>query len=213
MESSHAKLGVGLILALFIGTVLFFAVTPYSICFSQGWSMYDKLPPYNLNVVQDMTHAYPFGLADYTPPELNVGDTVLSYSPITNHLITHDIIAVNGNTYELKGYNNMTNPVPDGWVPKDKILAKVLDYPVLGTPMYLSFAFLLIMMPVMLVLLVISHLHDTFEAEHKSRGKVFYENMMSFALGLVVLTVILQMAIQAMLPLAWSFQELLGMII
>lgn len=147
---------------LVIGLV-WLANSPYRLCESEGWSMYDKLPPWNMNLVNT------------APLSLDVGDTVLAYSPISGRLITHDIVAVNGDTYQLQGYNGHTNPYPDGWVERSSIIGEVVT--VLGIPLFVNLSLLFMAVCVSFVpAFFASALHDRYEDQVSSKTARKFED-------------------------------------
>ena len=154
----NTKLILGVLLIAF---VVWSAYSPYRLCESEGWSMYDKLPPWNMNLV------------NIEPETLSVGDTVLAHSPISGRLITHDIVAVNGDTYQLKGYNSRTNPYPDGWVERSAIIGKVVT--VFGVPLFINLSLVcLAFVPAFFL----SVLHDTMEEKMRGSALGKFEDFM-----------------------------------
>ena len=146
---------------ILIFAIIWFVNSPYRLCESEGWSMYDKLPPWNMNIV------------NVYPETLGIGDTVLAHSPISGRLITHDIVAVNGDTYQLKGYNNNTNPYPDGWVQRSAIIGKVVT--IFGVPLFVNLSLVCV---AFIPAFFLSVFHDNYEHEVKGRAKRKFEDFM-----------------------------------
>jgi len=160
---------------------VWFANSDYKLCESEGWSMFDKLPPWNINLV-DTTATY------------EIGDTVLAYSPISGRLITHDIVAINGTQYQTKGYNDHTNPIPDGWVDKEDIIGEVVRVPVLNVPAYINLSlFILGFGLVSFFGWALSSHHDMYEDEYKGAKKSLFEGLMLLLVKAFVLYWIIMM--------------------
>lgn len=174
----------GFLIALLL--ILGFILSPFSICVSDGWSMYPKLPPYNVNLVQEMDYDYPLDLLDYAPPEIKIGDTVLAYSPRSGRLITHDVVAINSMGYQLKGFNDYTNPVPDGYVKYDAIVGRVVEIPLINVPMFVNLSVFIVCFGFVAFLgFVTSATHDKYENEVKGKKKRLFEDMMIY-LGFIL---------------------------
>lgn len=180
---------------ILIGLLVLFAMSPYSICVSDGWSMTPKLPPYNVNLIQERDYEYPWPVSDfmdYNPPVISEGDTVLAYSPRTGHLITHDVIKIDSAGYLLKGYNDRTNPVPDGYVNLDNIIGRVVEIPVIGTPVFVNLSvFLTCFGSIGIIGFLLSAGHDKYEKEVKGKKKRMFEDLMLWTGFVLVISMIL----------------------
>lgn len=103
-----------------------YLLTPYRYCLSTGWSMTPTLEALNVNVV------------DTGVKDIQVGDIVLAQSPRSGRYITHTVIAIDAKGYLLKGDNEITNPVADGYVPLASIKGEVVSVPFTNIPVSLG---------------------------------------------------------------------------
>ena len=145
--------------AFVIIMLLMTVFTPYRLCLSTGWSMTPTLEALNVNVV-DTGEIPLFGV--HIPKDIQVGDIVLAQSPRSGRYITHTVIGIDSNGYLLKGDNEITNPIADGYVPLSSIRGEVLSVPFTDIPISLGGTGILAWLLVMFVGVVF---HDIFEHE------------------------------------------------
>lgn len=146
MLKSFATVFGGFAVLLLIMTVF----TPYKLCLSTGWSMTPTLEALNVNVVDSRTDG------------IQVGDIVLAQSPRSGRYITHTVVAIDSQGYLLKGDNEITNPIADGYVPLSSIRGEVASVPFVGVPVSLGGTGILATFTLLFVFVLF---HDIFEHE------------------------------------------------